>query len=569
MWYKGSMGEREERIGKAIERKYWELDSIKRRSNWGRKLVASSYMHHRDSYEGTEVEERRTYDSNPRVYMLKYESGLCGYLTPQDDEWAVLVPKAGIGRGVVRDSLAVEKAEREALEAITGMVFEGMVDSNFYQALYTASLDRDILGIGYMHVIDGYDSGDRGLVFKCVDPQECVVADDYLGRTEAYIRRFRASSEDLVRRYGRTGKLEGLSERVAKSGSASEPVVECYEAIVPSGYLYDQEQGVAIDGKKAFVHFLWVPSERAMLEESGFDEMPVAVTRRNYDSEKMPYGVSLAEDCLEEVVKLNDLANQRQAIVQQVARPAMWIPNTLRGRYNGKPGGENYAPSGTDKPTPIYTNLDISSILSDIQDLRQTLRGLIPVDLFETIMGSTDSRKTATEVSMKKNEAMILLAFQIGTIKRDCLEPVFKRCARIMVKHMGLGQENAEAQRRYLYDLIDRSRLELNSVFIRRLNAYLANVGDDDVVGSLMNIYQIYPQAIDTVKLDEFVSKWLLGKGLLSSLMASKEEIQKSREARAEIQRQQLQAQTNEQNSKAMLNESKARAEAAGGQAEA
>lgn len=555
--------ERDERIGQLIERKYEELKAIKYEGTWGEKLKGAGYVRHRHKELGTEVPEVKVYDASPKSFLLKYEAGLCGYLLPEDAEWGKLVRAGGADK---RASSSFEKSEQEALEAIGAMVFEHMTDSNFYSTNLNVGTDRDVFGIGLMYVEDGWDSGDEGVIYRCIDPMECVVGYNSRGLCEVFIRKTVKSAIDLIRDYGKSYRLENT--RVKLKGSSENVDCEVIEAVLPREYLYDPENDSFVEfrGNRAFVHIVYVVADRTIVVESGYDTMPVFADVRRLEPDKMPYGEGLIEMCLPEIQKLNDLANQREQIRQKNANPPMYIPNSLRGRYSGKARAENYGPAGGNeaRPSPIVTNLDSNGYTEDIEELKRTLRNMIPVDLFETIMGSTDSRKTATEVSIRKNEAMILLAMSIGDMKRNLIEPVFKRSARILVKHMDLeeasGEGSAEKLRAHLYDLIDRSRLELDSVFIRRLQAYLQTMGDDEIVQALAMLVQMYPEVLDIIDMDGFLQKYFLGKGLSASFIQEKEAIRKVREARAQIQQQQLEAQQNQMEAKANADNAKAEA---------
>lgn len=550
------MDDRERRIGTAIERKWSELKAEREKCGWSRKLEACGYFHHRDLYGGTHVDVRKKYESTPRGYMIKFVSGLCGYLMPEDGIWGRLVYPTSVGaKDRVLSTVGVEKGILRDLEWLTALGFEAMADSGYYQSILEMELDRECFGHGYLWVVDGWDAGESGVGYMCIDPQECVMSDSYFGKLEVFIRRFEKSATDLVRRFPGS-KLERCRQHV-KSGSGEDNKFVVYEAVVPSDYFWDSSTGekMRMGNGKRFAHLIWVEGESELVEESGYDTMPVFQSRRFGDSEKMPYGIGLAEDVLEDVKRLHDLANSRQIIVQKNARPAMFVPTSLQGRFSGKLDAINYGPDMSNAPRPILQSINGSDILHDIESVKQGLRNLIPVDLFETLMGSTDSRKTATEVQMKKNEAMVLLSFQIGAMKRDVLEPMFKRTVKIALKHT---DGVSVADRKMLEKLVDDARFELSSVFVQRLSAYLQTSANDEILMSLQGLMQFYPQAADAVKMDDWIQHYFRGKGLMESLIASKKEMDDKRKQRAEIQKAELESQLNAQNAKANADNAKA-----------
>lgn len=551
--------ERDRRIGKAIEAKWDELHSQRASCGWARKLEACGWFQHRDSYMGTEVAEKRVYDSTPKNYMSKFVSGLCGYLMPEDGIWGKLVPGTSVGGGTRWNALSGEKGELEALEALTGIGFEAMSDSGFSEAIQEVEKDRCAFGHGYIWAIDGWDAGERGVSYKCIDPQEVVISDSYLGSMEVFIRRCKRSAVDVVRTYGKGSSGLERTRALARSGSEREEV-EVFEAVLPSDYLVEGGEVLRAGSGKRYAHLVYVREDGELVVESGYEEMPVFQSRRFGDSDKMPYGIGLCEDVLEDVKRLNDLANCRQIIVQKNARPPMVAPTSLQGRFSGKPDSISYVPDVAQAPRPVLQTIDGNSILNDIERLTENLRGLMMVDLFETILRSGGDRKTATEVTMKKNEAMVLLSFQIGAMKRTVLEPLFKRTVKIALRHMRLEDEGARAS---LMALVDGARFELNSVFIQRLSAYLQNSANDEILMAMQGLSQIYPQAMDTVRMDKWVPHYFRGKGLLEGLVADEGEVEAKRAQRAEIQRAQLESQLGAENAKANAQNAKAEKEMA------
>ena len=75
---------------------------------------------------------------------------------------------------------------------------------------------------------------------------------------------------------------------------------------------------------------------------------------------------------------------------------------------------------------------------------------------------------------------------------------------------------------------------------------------------SLQGLMQIYPQASDALRMDEWIQHYFRGKGLMESLIASKQEMDEKRKQRAEVQRAQLESQLNAENAKANAENAKA-----------
>ena len=541
--------ERDKAIGSAMEALWASLLSVRESSGWQRKILACSYMHHRDSYPGTSVPYRQTYDSNARGFLSTFLSGFVGYLMPQDDTWAELVPMMS-SYGAEADrrrwtyasigDLDGEEGILKAAERLTAAVMAVYANTNYYPEMMMAAKDYLVMGTGYLMAVEA----GKGVSYRCFDPQEVCIAEDPWRRVNVFLRRFTMDARDVVEAYPEV-EWPRLSERVrANAGEYS--AVRCIEAIVPSGYLYSNGERIAAESDRPFQHLMYVVDEGKLAFESGFQEFPVACMRRSRDNAKTPYGTGLCEEYLPDIIELDDMGRIRQVMRQKNADPPMAVPNSLGEDFKSYPGARNYISDMSQRPVPIQDTYNPQELLLDIQDMRDQLRANMGADLFRTVIGSTDSRKTAYEVSERKNEALTLLQMQIGTFKQEGIEPVFKRTLallerkgivtwqpRTVRKRDGKGR-TAEAHEVGFSEFLATTRLELNSVFVRRVQAYLQYQQNVGALQALQAVSQIWPQAVLNVEENAFVRSMLYGGGMPKANMR---ELSDTEKRQAEWQR--------------------------------
>lgn len=550
---------REETIGMLVKNLWEALLRERNASKWDRKLKGAGYVKHRIGYLGTMVPETKVYDSTAINCFQTYCDGFVGYTMPEDDNWFYLIPWMRIGKGNKEyggyGDLVEDDELMQFMENLSDVALREMSRCGAYVALKKMYADAQALGIGYACE---YDKDGR-ILYKELDPQECCVSENEWGELEVFARHYWTNAIDLVRKYPKA-RLEHCWNVVKRSGANSEACdIEVFECIVPYDYLYDPSTGekvLAGDGKD-FAHVVYVPIEQELVEENSFYEMPVFAYSPFRDTEKSAYGDGLVSKYLEEIVKLNDMQNKKQVLFNKFVNPPMLVHQNLEGNYSSKSGAIVYSGDlNIQRAEPLYqaSSSNYTPIVNDIAEAKNNLRTLMNADLFRTLMGSTDSRKTAYEVSELKNEAVTLLSMQVGDFAKRVIEPLVKRTLKIKIRESRIelpaGMNTSMALK-----IVDGSTVMLNSVFVRRLQAYLKNQG---LVSGLQFI-QAYSaveqtQASQVINGDAVVRAGLFGVGFPAWAIKKTADVKKERDAQARAQAEMAQSEMNAQNAKAFSN---------------
>ena len=558
---------REKAVGSAIEALWSRLEGIRNDANWEEKLRAASYLHHRDDYEGTQVEKRTTYDSSAEEYLTTFHDGFVGYLMPQDDTWLSLIPESAVYSSESRAKRR-EYADIEALDGVDGLlqyseklVSAGLseyADSNYYEMASMALWDWMIFGTLFAMAVD--DPREQSTSYLAFDPQEVCVAENHRGKVDVFVRKFRMDARDIVRAYpeARLKNIRGIVE----AGGGERTAIEMYEAILPEGYLWIKGENVIVGDGRPFAHVIWCPLASEIVSESGYDEFPVAVASYERTNSVTPYGRSLAEKNLGDIIDLDDMGRSRMVQRQKNENPPMAVPYSLQGQYSSRPGARNMVPDVNQRPVPIYEGFDYSKLVNDIEEKKASLRASLKADLFRTVMGSTDSRKTAYEVSERKNEAMTLLMVSIGSLKKEFIDPIFFRTLKIMneqgrapsIDKAYSTMRNITAKRRDFASFLGACRIELSSVFVQRVSAYLQYSGLMAGLNVITAASQVFPTMRFQIDEAKYARYLLYGTSVPKAVIRSKKEAERAAAEYARLQMLQLQSQYNVQNSQAVKN---------------
>ncbi len=549
---------REDVIGSAIERLWNSLKAERTASNWERKLKGAGYVKHRIGYRGTSVPETKVYDSTAISCFQTYCDGFIGYTIPEDDNWFYMLPWARVGQSKKEyggyGDLVEDDEIMSFMERLSDVALREMSRCGAYTALKKQYTDSQALGIGYACV---YEKGEK-LLFKELDPQEVCISENEWGEVEVFVRHYWTNAVDLTRRFSKA-ELKHSWQRVKKTQNGEANDIEVYEAVVPWDYMYEPATGeqIRIGDGKDFGHLVYVPMEREIVEEDSFYEMPVVAYSPFRDTEKSPYGDGMVSKYLEEIVRLNDMQNKKSVLFNKTVNPPMLVHQSLEGNYSGKSGAIVYSGDlSTQRAEPMYapTSNSYTAIVTDITEAKQNLRTLMNADLFRTLMSSTDSRKTAYEVSELKNEAVTLLSMQVGDYAKRVLEPLVKRVLKIKIREQRIDLPRGFKVSDGL-ECVDRCTVVLNSVFIRRLQAYLRNQGLVSGLQFIATVAQIeQTQSLQVVDKDAVLRAGLFGVGFPAYAIRKVADVKKEREAQAKAQNAMAQSEMNANNAKAYSN---------------
>lgn len=581
-----------EKLSRALMIIYENMKAERAMMGFGRKLEACSYMRHRLDSQTRLVPDIITHDSVCIGYLDTIADGTVSAVMPVNDYWfkftmwgssstkrrkeksldttknKLLKKQEAANRIAKCDYLAVDEVSGalDYFEDVSQKVLSVFSKNGYYREKNLQIRDGFVLGYGLMATYENVETGK--VYFKCLDPLECCLGLNESGELERFTREYLVTSYDLLSKFG----VNNLPEKVLDNLKSGHNVTyRMLEYIGKKGFLFDPNTGFLVSGAdygKEYEHFLMFldgDCSEEFLEVNGFDSMPISLW--NYRTATSgAYGIGLVEKHLDDVKKLDDFERRRHSIIQYADNPAWAVPMSLQGRFSVTQGSVVTVPDKNSIPQPIEktNNNSYAMQMEAIADQRNKLRELFFVDLFKTMWSgynSTDSRKTATEVSIKKSESSQLLTQQIGNLESVVSEEVIRTFHLLRASGKILkSNENVEA-----FLTSGEMRIEFDSVFIQRMRSYYMVEGNSSILNMVQILFQVYPDLALTINFDRLTRMLATGLGASQYAIYEQSETEQFRAEKAEQQRQQMeleqqmqQSQTNSNNAKAMQSQAQA-----------
>lgn len=159
------------------------------------------------------------------------------------------------------------------------------------------------------------------------------------------------------------------------------------------------------------------------LRVSGFRRFP-ALCPRWYTTGGNVYGDSPGMDALGDIQQLQEEQLDKSRVISLGSNPPVQVPSNLKNEeLDLLPGGIVYVDSqggNNGVRTAFETNLNISHLAADIDDIRRRINESFFTDLF--LMIAENPNSTATEVLERKEEKMLMLGPVIERLENELLD---------------------------------------------------------------------------------------------------------------------------------------------------
>jgi len=139
-----------------------------------------------------------------------------------------------------------------------------------------------------------------------------------------------------------------------------------------------------------------------IVKEGGYDVFPYAVWRFRKNSDEV-YGYSPAADYLVEIQKLNTIGKTLLQAAHLSVRPALNIPEHMRGNVRLEPSGYNYYERGGDKIDVINPRINFPVGVDREERAQRIIEDGYRVEFFKAFIGR-QGEATATEIMEIKAE---------------------------------------------------------------------------------------------------------------------------------------------------------------------
>lgn len=406
--------------------------------------------------------------------------------------------------------------------------------SNMYRVLHQVYLELGVYGTAAAIILPDFDNIIHA---HSLTVGEYAIAVDSKGRANTLYREFDMTVHALVTEFG----YENCS--VETQNKYNQRNYDQWVTIIHAIEPRDVRGNTLMATKKPYASIYMESNSREekFLREGGFDYFPAICPRWDVSGGDI-YGVSPGMEALGDNKQLQFNQKKKAKVIDYQADPPVQIPVQLRNSafdLDLRPGGENYydqmTPGGGIR-TAYEVNTRIDGILQDIGDIRQRINGAFYADLFLMLANDTRSNITATEVSERHEEKMLMLGPVLERLHNEIHEPlidiVFAQIMEAKVNGRPLVPPPPK----------EMQGMDLKVDFISVLAQAQKAVGIGALQGAMQTfgmIGQFNPDAIQNkVDFEQIVDVYADLSGINPTIIRDDKEVQKMKEAKAAAMQQ-------------------------------
>jgi len=434
------------------------------------------------------------------------------------------------------------------MDSVTQIMLAVFNKSNTYRCLHTLYEELGAFGTGASIVVPDFYNV---IHHHSLTIGEYCLATDYRGNVNTLYREFQKSVHELVAEFG----LDKVSSQVRAMYDRGnlDAWVTVIHAIEPRADR-DPSRSDAKNMPWRSVYFEVGAGTDQYLRESGYRRFPALCPRWSVSGGDL-YGNSPGMEALGDIKQLQHAQLRKAQGIDYQTNPPLQVPTSLKNRNMEMfPGGITFVDvtgSGSAIKTAFDVSLNLSHLLSDIQDVRERIRGAFYADIFLMMENLDGTRMTATEVAERHEEKLLMLGPVLERLQNELLEPL------IDITFDAILDANLA------FPAPDELRgHELNVEMVSMIAQAQRSIGTNTIdrfTGSLGAVAQIKPEVLDKFDPDAWVDSYASSLGLDPKIIVPGDQVKAVREQRAQAQQAQQQSAMLQQMSGAARNLAAAR----------
>lgn len=413
------------------------------------------------------------------------------------------------------------------MSQVTSLMQMVFYKSNTYRALQMAYEELGAFGTSATLI---YDDFDRVIHCHPLTIGEFAIATDSRGRVNTVYREFRMTVAMLVQEFGLANVSRTVKDMYER-GQLDE-WVEVINAIEPRTER-DPRKTDAKNMPYLSVYFEKSGDKGKVLRETGFTEFPAMCARWSVTGGDI-YGTSPGMEALGDLCQLQQMQFRKSQAIDYKVHPPVLIPSEMKNMGTQfLPGGVipySNAQQAQQIRSAYMVDLDLNSLLVDIQDVRQRINEAFYRDIFMLMVNSTDKTMTATEVTERHEEKMLLMGPVLERLNAEMLDPLINIVFNKLVQADLLPPLPEDLQGQQL-------NVEFISILAQAQKAISTN-SVDRMFSVLGNLAGMKPDIVDNVDLDFWPQWYADALGVDPRFIVSGKKVAVIREQRAQADQQ-------------------------------
>lgn len=413
------------------------------------------------------------------------------------------------------------------MSQVTSLMQMVFYKSNTYRALQMAYEELGAFGTSATLI---YDDFDRVIHCHPLTIGEFAIATDSRGRVNTVYREFRMTVAMLVQEFGLANVSRTVKDMYER-GQMDE-WVEVINAIEPR-VERDPRKTDAKNMPYLSAYFEKNGDKGKVLRETGFTEFPAMCARWSVTGGDI-YGTSPGMEALGDLCQLQQMQFRKSQAIDYKVHPPVLIPSEMKNMGTQfLPGGVipySNAQQAQQIRSAYMVDLDLNSLLVDIQDVRQRINEAFYRDIFMLMVNSTDKTMTATEVTERHEEKMLLMGPVLERLNAEMLDPLINIVFNKLVQADLLPPLPEDLQGQQL-------NVEFISILAQAQKAISTN-SVDRMFSVLGNLAGMKPDIVDNVDLDFWPQWYADALGVDPRFIVSGKKVAVIREQRAQAEQQ-------------------------------
>jgi len=448
-------------------------------------------------------------------------TGQAARITPMGARWFVLRPPA---------HLAGNNAAENWYSRCTEILTAKLGSSNFYNRAFECYQDRGGFGLSAMETTSG--AAGRGLHFRVLPVGTFAVAENSLDEVDTIYRRFIRTPAQLAEQFGTASLPADVQKKLADTHTRHVNSETVIHATFPRADR-DPRKTDAANKPIASVHVH--PATTSLLLESGFDSVPVAVSRWQTNA-LSPYGWAPADYALPEAMQANFQEQMLDVLAETAAFPRILYPAGFKDEIAFQAMGlTSFDPNAGENMLPkewlTAGRYDIGK--DRAADKKKSIEDAFFVELFRAI-SQLPPTATATQVSAIVSESRELFHPIYSNMVREFHTPVLRRAfALLMAQGEFPPPPAAVLGRDAIGAFISDPEVEYVSAMALALEqTHLSGLAD--ILSVLTPLAQIDPAWLDALNPDAIAPHLCRAKGLPAAFLRTDEQLAALRSAQAQ-----------------------------------
>lgn len=465
--------------------------------------------------------ESLLFDTTAVNANMTLANGQLAWMSPLESPWFAFEP------------LKQNDTAKRWLADATTTARNELAVSPFYTAVHEFYLDRGAFGTSCIYIEPGRRSAINAQVWPV---GSFVIDEDEDGIVDTVIREFTLTARQAEQKFEKDKLPAKITKALEDGGGKAHQKFTFIHGIYPRADA-DRDKAKMDDRNMPIASVYVFPEEKHVCKESGYEEMPVMVSRYlEWGSNTGGlYGWSPAFAALPEARQVNFLQKMMDALAEKMAFPPVLAPESLEGEIDANAMGVTYF-SNTDggKPEEWMTKGRYDIGLLRIQERQKAIERAFHVDLFQ-MFAQLQKQMTAREVAERSQEKLIQFSPTFSRLTSELFNPLLERTLGILLRSGRVPMPPPDiAGQPYQIQYRSRIALALQS---------LPALGYQRSLERLQVVAQIKPDVLDNFDFDRAERDVAMSEGVPPEFLVPKLVVDETRKKRAEAQAKQQQQQ--------------------------